>query len=132
MAKSLRIIIVIAAIVTVCTAITDEQKKKALVHVEKCTAKIGVSRDDVMKVLMGDFSVTDTNIECFAKCFFEESGFMNAEGEFLDEVAIEKLSINADRNKAEALVNTCKLRLGSTPCETAYKIYQCYIAHKAI
>ncbi|KAG4074885.1 hypothetical protein HA402_009310 [Bradysia odoriphaga] len=132
MAKSLKIIIVIAAIVTVCTAITDEQKKKASVHAEKCMEKTGVRRDDVTKVLMGDFSVTDKNIECFVKCFFEESGFMNAEGEFLDEVALEKLSMNADRNKAEALVNTCKLRMASTPCETAYKIYQCYIEHKAI
>lgn len=57
---------------------------------------------------------------------------MNSEGDFLDEVAIEKLSKNADRAKVEALVNTCKLKLGATPCETAYKIYQCYYKHKAI
>lgn len=57
---------------------------------------------------------------------------MNAEGDFLDEVAIEKLSVNADKSKVEVLVNTCKLRMGSNPCETAYKIYKCYIEHKAL
>lgn len=70
-------------------------------------------------------------MQCFAKCFFEESGFMNAEGDFLDAVAIEKLSTNVDKVKVEALVNTCKLQTGSTPCENAYKIYQCYVNHKA-
>lgn len=70
-------------------------------------------------------------MQCFAKCFFEECGFMNAEGEFLDTVAIEKLSVSANRDKVEALVNTCKLQMGQTPCETAYKIYQCYVKHKA-
>lgn len=56
---------------------------------------------------------------------------MNAEGEFSDTVAIEKLSAGADKDKVEALVNTCKLQMGQTQCETAYKIYQCYVKHKA-
>ncbi|KAJ6648963.1 General odorant-binding protein 56d [Pseudolycoriella hygida] len=132
MAKLLRILITIVAVATICSAITEEQMKKAELHAKKCIGRIGVSRDDVVKVQSGDFSVKDKRIECFAKCFFEESGFMNADGEFLDAVAIDKLSIGSDRTKVEALVNTCKLKMGATPCESAYKIYQCYIKHKAL
>lgn len=55
---------------------------------------------------------------------------MNAEGEYLEAVAVEKLSITADKAKTEAWVNTCKLERGSDPCETAYKIYQCYVKHR--
>lgn len=72
------------------------------------------------------------HLQCFAKCFFEESGLMDAEGEFLDAVAIEKLSVSAEKSSVEALVNTCKLQMGSNPCETAYKMYKCYVKHKAL
>lgn len=44
-------------------AITDEQKKKAEQHSKTCIGKIGVSEDDVIKVIGGDFSVTDKKIE---------------------------------------------------------------------
>lgn len=44
-------------------ALSGEQKKKAQEHAAKCIEKIGVSKDDVLKVMGGDFSVTDTKIE---------------------------------------------------------------------
>lgn len=44
-------------------AITDEQKKKAEQNVKTCIGKTGVSKDDVIKVMGGDFSAKDTKIE---------------------------------------------------------------------
>lgn len=44
-------------------ALTDEQKKKAEGHLKRCMDKIGVSKEDVVKVRDGDFSVEDKRIE---------------------------------------------------------------------
>uniref|UniRef100_A0A1B0D4J6 Odorant binding protein n=1 Tax=Phlebotomus papatasi TaxID=29031 RepID=A0A1B0D4J6_PHLPP len=114
------------AFVTIATAITEEQKKKAQEHMQACSQEIGVSADKVANIRKGDFSNSDEKTQCFVDCFFKKVGFMNGDGAFQEKVAIEKLSQgDTDRRKVEQVVNKCKGEKGAGKCETAYKIYKC-------
>lgn len=44
-------------------AITDEQKRTAAEHAKTCIAKVGVSKEAVLKVMGGDFTVKDEKVE---------------------------------------------------------------------
>lgn len=65
---------------------------------------------------------------CFAKCFFEEYGFLKANGEFSETAVVEALSLTPD---VAAKVKDCKLEAGPTPCLKAFKIYECYVKNNA-
>lgn len=47
----------------------------------------------------GDTSNKDEKTQCFAKCFFEKSGFMDSKGKFQEKVAKEKLGKGGDKAK---------------------------------
>ncbi|XP_058834323.1 general odorant-binding protein 56d-like [Topomyia yanbarensis] len=128
--KSFIFIALIVAVVGV-NALTEEQLQKASAVSNECLSKSdGVEKDDVEKLRQGDFSSVDQNIKCFAKCFLERIGFMDAGGNLVDAFAIERLSLNREKDKVEALVKRCSVKQ-SDPCETAFRAFECFYNEKS-
>lgn len=77
----------------------------------------------------GDFSDNSSKIQCFAHCFLQKVGIMDAAGNVQESVAIEKLSVGSDKAKVTSAVNKCKSEKGANACETAHKVYKCYFTN---
>ncbi|XP_059608264.1 general odorant-binding protein 56d-like [Phlebotomus argentipes] len=124
----------VLAFVTIVTAITEEQRKKAREHMQVCSQEIGLPAERVANLRKGDFANADDKTQCFVDCFFKKVGFMDSNGVFQDKVAVEKLSEGeSDPSKVKQVVDKCKGESGAGKCETAFKIYQCsYLARAEI
>lgn len=60
------------------------------------------------------------------KCFFDENGFMQ-DDELVESVIVEKLSsTDESKEKVQEIFYGCRDVKGSTSCETAFKVYECY------
>lgn len=68
--------------------------------------------------------------QCFLKCIFEKSGFMQ-NGTLVESVIIEKLSKDETKDEVEEILNLCKDVESENSCELAFKVYECYWANKS-
>lgn len=59
----------------------------------------------------------------------EHSGFMHSD-ELIEDVIIEKLSHDRPSEKVQKIYNICKDVKGQNSCETAFKIYECYVKNR--
>jgi hypothetical protein len=55
---------------------------------------------------------------------------MNKTGDFQTEFITNKIAKQIGREKAEELVKTCSIT-GDEPCDSAYKVYQCFYHESA-
>lgn len=84
--------------------ITPEQRHKAEEHIKVCVKETGASEEAVNKLKAGNFANHDEKTQCFAKCFMEKAGFLDAEGKFQEDVIVEKLSKGNDQAKVRVSV----------------------------
>lgn len=71
--------------------------------------------------------------QCFVKCFFKRTGFMNEAGQFQRDVIINKLSTKnqgANNEKLSQLVDKCLQETGANECDLAYNVFVCYKTNK--
>nr|XP_019546331.2 general odorant-binding protein 56d-like [Aedes albopictus] len=128
--KSFVCVVLVAALVGV-SALTEEQLKKADGYAATCLEKAnGVSKESVSKLRTGDFANVDQDLKCFVKCFLEQAGFMGTDGNLVSDYAIERLSLDREKSKVEALVMMCSVQKDD-PCETAFRAFECYYNGKA-
>lgn len=112
-------------------ALTEEQLKKADGFAKECLEQAtGLTKDTIAKLRAGDFTDVDQTQKCFTRCFLERAGFMDAEGALINDYAIERLSLDREKSKVEALVTKCSQKMDD-PCETAFRAFECYFNGKA-
>ncbi|XP_001655721.2 general odorant-binding protein 56d [Aedes aegypti] len=128
--KSFVCVVLVAALIGV-NALTEEQLKKADGFASECLEKSnGLSKETVGKLRSGDFANVDQDSKCFVKCFLERAGFMSTDGNLVADYAIERLSLDREKSKVEALVMKCSMQMDD-PCETAFRAFECYYNGKA-
>lgn len=108
------------------SALTKDQTAKSVELAQACIKEGGVDPEVAKKLRAGDFSDNSVKAQCFALCFLQKAGLVDAAGIVQEKVAIEKLSVGGDKDKVISAVNKCKDVKGATPCETAHKHYKCY------
>uniref|UniRef100_A0A6M2DWP6 Putative pbp/gobp family n=1 Tax=Xenopsylla cheopis TaxID=163159 RepID=A0A6M2DWP6_XENCH len=110
------------------SAVTEEQKERVRQYTTTCLERSGATADELKKFKVGETTDNVTNeLKCFMKCFFEQSGFFNADGEFQTEVAQKKLSLGGENvDEVNAAIEKCKVETGADACERAFNIYNCY------
>lgn len=111
---------------------TEDQMQKADEHLKHCMAQEQIDPEVVKNLRAGDYSNVDAKVKCFILCFFQKSGFMDAQANQIENVIIEKLSVDNDPTKVKALFEKCKNEKGATPCDTAFAVYQCYRSSGAL
>ncbi|XP_065091436.1 general odorant-binding protein 56d-like [Ochlerotatus camptorhynchus] len=128
--KSFVCVVLVAVLVGV-NALTEEQLKKADSFAVECLEKSnGVSSETVSKLRSGDFADVNRDSKCFVQCFLERAGFMDADGNLVDDYAIERLSLDREKSKVEALVKKCSNKMDD-PCDTAFRAFECYYNGKS-
>jgi len=129
--KSIIVVIGLMSIISV-NALTKEQQTRAHSYVEKCKAEIGIDDETAQKVRSGNFEDDTRKAQCFTKCFFKLSGFMDENDQPQRDVIIKKLVSRHgfDQAKVTEIVDKCVKEKGADGCETAYKIFECYRTHK--
>ncbi|XP_053684607.1 general odorant-binding protein 56d-like [Sabethes cyaneus] len=119
-------LICLALLAVAVSALTEEQMKKAEGYANECLEKFPeLNKDSLSKIRSGQFADANQDVKCFAKCFLERAGFMDAKGAFLTDYAIERLSLDHEKSKVEALVQQCS-KAYEDPCETAFRAFECY------
>lgn len=105
---------------------TDEQVQKGREHAKKCIEESGIDPAVVQKLKAGDFAGHDEKAECFTFCFLREAGFVDDKGNQNEAVIVDKLSVDNDKTKVQALYEKCKNEKGLSPCNQSYNIFKCY------
>lgn len=94
--------------------------------IEDCNKEHNVSPKDFHDFMEGKLTTVSENLKCSSHCIMVKQGIMDEAGKFNAEMAKTKI----DDDTFVAAVEACKDLTGSTPCETAFKITDCMIAHK--
>lgn len=105
--------------------LSDEQKQRIQKYRQECISETQVNPELIDKADKGDFT-DDKNLKCFAKCFYKKAGFVNDKGELLLDVIKSKIPGDVDREKALAVIDKCKDRVGADTCETVFLVHKCY------
>ncbi|EAT46205.1 AAEL002587-PA [Aedes aegypti] len=95
----------------------------------ECLLASGLDVSSLKSLQTGDFSNGD-RVKCLVKCFFEKTGFMDAEGNLNEEAIVTQLSQFMPKDQVETLVKNCKIE-GTDACDTAYQATECYFKNKA-
>lgn len=64
------------------------------------------------------------------RCFFEKTGFMDAQGNLQEEAIVKQLGQFLSKEEVESLVKRCNVA-GTDPCDTAYRATECYFKNRA-
>lgn len=54
-----------------------------------------------------------------------------ADDQLVENVVIERLSVDQPQEKVQEIFEACKNVKGSTSCETAFKVYECYLSNSS-
>ncbi|XP_033217025.1 general odorant-binding protein 56a-like [Belonocnema kinseyi] len=107
-------------------SITDEQRAKLQEYKTSCVAETGVDAAVVQNAKEGNIAEDDEKLACFFACLLKKIGIMNTDGTINEEVARAKIPVSVPKDKADEVINKCKLLKGATDCETAKKVMKCY------
>nr|QGW50677.1 odorant-binding protein 13 [Propsilocerus akamusi] len=110
-------------------SLTDEQLQIIEGHTTYCSEKSGIEIADAKKIRFSVIEDADEKNQCFTKCFFEQTGFMDEEGNLKKEVMLEKLAKHKDEaitEKITKIIDECTLLEGDTICNKSFKIHNCY------
>uniref|UniRef100_A0A182FVB5 Uncharacterized protein n=1 Tax=Anopheles albimanus TaxID=7167 RepID=A0A182FVB5_ANOAL len=96
----------------------------------QCLLESGLKLDSLATLSVADLTDSGSKIKCLVKCFFEKTGFMDAQGKLQQDVVVEQLSKFMPKERIETLVKNCEIQ-EADPCDTAYKVTECYFQNKA-
>lgn len=94
-------------------------------HIRNCVKKTGVPGKNALKVLKGNFNDDSYDVKKFMKCMFQEVGFINADDVLLENLILEKVRENLEKDEAEELIEKCSITSDDIN-DRAYQIYKCY------
>lgn len=106
--------------------LTEEQKEKLLSYTNDCIASSGVKKELVLNAREKAEFVEDANLEKYYFCILKKLKFVNDAGEIQVETVRSKIPENADKTKAEAIIEKCKTQKGCCPEKTAYLLVKCF------
>lgn len=112
--------------VSAASPFTEDQEKLAQEHIKKCLAVTKADASVVAKMKAADFSNEEEKTQCFTLCFLSEAGFVDANGDLIEDVIIGKLSQSIDKEKVENACQMCKYTKGTTPCNKAFNLFKCF------
>ncbi|XP_043479745.1 general odorant-binding protein 56d-like [Leptopilina heterotoma] len=123
------------AILTLCivgalAGITEEQKTKLAAYKTECIKESGVDAAVVQNARDGKIDDNDKKLACFSACLLKKIGIMNPDGTINEEVARAKIPDSIPKDKANEVINKCKVLKGADECETGYKVMKCYMQTK--
>ncbi|XP_062563089.1 general odorant-binding protein 56d-like [Armigeres subalbatus] len=95
----------------------------------ECLLSSGLDISSLKSLQTGDFTNGD-KAKCLVKCFFEKTGFMDADGNLNQETIVTQLSKFMPKDQVETLVKNCNVK-GADACDTAYQATECYFKNKA-
>jgi len=113
---------------------TPKPPPPPLTNLQKCRREVGLDRKDASAVSSGSFASDNRKIECFVKCYFIATGYMDNDGKPQRDVMIKKLVTNRGFKESEIgpIIDECIKEKGHDACETAYKIFHCYRTKKIV
>lgn len=106
-------------------ALEGDAKEKLVAVTKQCIQSTGVNEELVLKGRKGEF-VEDPKLIEYYYCVFKTLDFINDAGVLNEQALREKLPINADKEKADALFAKCAAIKGDSPQKTAYLAHKCY------
>ncbi|XP_058804570.1 general odorant-binding protein 56a-like isoform X2 [Phymastichus coffea] len=66
-------------------------------------------------------------ISCFSACMFKQLGFMTEEGKFDEDMVRALTADQFSESVLDKAINTCKNEVGKNDCETAGKLFSCFL-----
>lgn len=99
------------------------------VVIEKCKATVPGISESAIKSMKTDpkFKTTDPNVKCFAKCIGEEMDVVDKDGKLMPDAFNGPLPPYMDSKKVKSNLESCRAKVGTNPCETAYDQWMCII-----
>lgn len=106
-------------------AVNEAQLEKAGKIIAACKEQHKVSDEVIAKLKKGEFAGMDNTAKCFAQCFMKSAGFTDDQGNMDPDTVMKKLANDQNREQIATIVETCKNKGGSTPCERGFNTYTC-------
>ncbi|GJQ86835.1 putative odorant binding protein [Trypoxylus dichotomus] len=89
-----------------------------------CIREADVNPSLVYKAEEGKFS-DNRELQCYFRCYYLESGFINDSGEIQTDVIKSKVPQKLDKKLAQQAIDKCRKLKGMDSCETAYEVQKC-------
>ncbi|KAI4468720.1 odorant binding protein-related [Holotrichia oblita] len=89
-----------------------------------CLEETSVNPTLVHKAQEGDFS-DNRELQCYFKCYYLESGFINKAGEIQANAVKSKIPQKLDKKIALQAIDKCRKVKGNDHCKTAYELHKC-------
>nr|QIS77220.1 OBP27 [Episyrphus balteatus] len=94
--------------------------------VEDCQfEKLKLTDDQIRKLERGQLTDASEDIKCFIECDMEKAGLFK-NGKLQEDAAMEKFTAKVGKENAEKILNSCRGEKGSTNCETAFRLSNCF------
>ncbi|KAI7815301.1 odorant binding protein, partial [Rhyzopertha dominica] len=121
--KPLLVVITLAVLVS----LSNQAKQHQQIHQfrEDCIKDTGVDPSLIDKADKGDFA-DDEKLKCFAKCFYEKAGFIDADADLQIDAIKSKIPQEANMERAMEVIEKCRQVNGANPCEKAFEMHKCY------
>lgn len=94
---------------------------------KECAEKTNFSEESIKKLHAKDLTETE-NIQCFQKCFFENSGIVTDKGIDQDRIVAIATVFNKDVAKTKENLEKCTplYKADKFDCDAAWEIYKCF------
>lgn len=94
---------------------------------KECAEKTNFSEEGIKKLHAHDLSETE-NVQCFQKCFFENSGIITDTGIDSDRIFEIGKVFKKDESKTKANLTKCSalFKADAFDCDAAWEIYKCF------
>ncbi|XP_033217818.1 general odorant-binding protein 56a-like isoform X2 [Belonocnema kinseyi] len=102
---------------------TDPKRSDWEVDRDDCIKESGIEPVVVEKIAYGHFVENDEKQGCFAACMAKKKGLMNSDGSINESKLNVRGSVSKER--ADVIINKCKVIKGADDCETARKVINC-------
>ncbi|XP_017783055.1 PREDICTED: general odorant-binding protein 99a-like [Nicrophorus vespilloides] len=96
------------------------------VNKQECIREASVNPALVEKAYNGQVSNV-RQLQCYFKCYYENAGYMDAEGHIQPEKLKANIPTGVNKVMANKAIDLCKDRKGKDSCETAYVVQKCLL-----
>lgn len=84
------------------------------------------------KIVKGNMVEDNERNQCYVLCLYQTFGIINEDGDFLPEIASQKVPkpLSKFTGMAADWVDQCQDEDGETMCEKAFRIWECFVRLK--
>lgn len=108
----------------VTAQVSGSDSSSDVLHKKICIRETNVNPTLVERAEDGDFA-GNRELQCYYRCYYLESGFINNSGEIQTDVIKSKIPQKVDKKTAQQAIDKCKRVKGMDSCETAYQMQKC-------